>query len=697
MWEEDSVILGDNIKEWSQYFGGKLPTADIKYVIYKADITPLFDLQVKWKFKQFQLHPALDTNRLIQRLVAKPDSEFLQYILYAKTCEPFVTNRDYWDPDNSHKSDTDTLLILAKRGEHYYNSCHSSFLKLRYGYQVVRLLRYVEDWESSIASYDKLIAPLKVQSIIRYWALEQKAGALYKLDRHGEGAYWFSRVFSECPSRRSIAYASFSITSDSVWKDCMDRCKTTKEKTALFFLRGINPRNSVIDEMKSIYSLDPGSEFLPVLLSREINRLENEGFPSDPMGSYWGRYTNSPDTLTIHILRQFIDMCVFQKKVIPTDMWKLASSYLQYLDGDDITAKRTLLNLKASSRTKNILQAIPCFEAYYDVAHLKELDDTSENNLYTRVLSTKHDKLQEYTISKFQQLYTDQDDTIKAFLCSHGLSDLKKMLNPAMTDQVIQWSKKENPTSFDQFLLINRLYSRDGYYYEGGAQGQNGLLEVKGTIILGQNKLDKALEVFKLIPENEQWRSSADPFSSRIKDCRDCDFSDKAQKTYSHLFLVQSIIENENRIKTDPKHAAMYHQLLGNVYYNLTHFGNASEGLTFTHNCDRWFHDDAIVYKKTGKINFDVDCSLARKHYVEAMKLAESSGNLEQAAECCFMAAKCEQNEYYVTVISDDENKTTKKTYYRTLFKQMKERYSKTQFYGKAIHECKYFNYFVSR
>jgi hypothetical protein len=308
--------------------------------------------------------------------------------------------------------------------------------------------------------------------------------------------------------------------------------------------------------------------------------------------------------------------------------------------------------------------------------------------------------LRAYTILKYKQLYKERNDTIKEFLCSNGLSELKNRLDLALTQKIIDWSNKQYPTSFDKYLLDNRLKDNGYYRYDyniEGANGKNGLLEVKGTILLGQHKLKDALEIYKLIPEDEQWRSAADPFTSRISDCRDCDFRDRSQKKYTHKALVQAILDYEQKLKTDPGHAMEYHRLLGNVYYNLTHFGNATEGLRFYHDCDRFFNWDAEKYKKTGIINFDVDCSRAKEHYLQAMSLAEANGNIELAAECCFMAAKCEQNEYYVTIVNDDEKYTTKNKLYKNYFKLMKERFAKTQFYARAIKECMYFNNFASR
>jgi hypothetical protein len=82
------------------------------------------------------------------------------------------------------------------------------------------------------------------------------------------------------------------------------------------------------------------------------------------------------------------------------------------------------------------------------------------------------------------------------------------------------------------------------------------------------------------------------------------------------------------------------------------------------------------------------------------------SNDKEFIAKCAFMAAKCEQNRFYLDkgyLIDDNEyhgnceqNPEIKKENYRTYFKVLKDKYSKTKFYQQALKECKYFNYFVT-
>jgi hypothetical protein len=702
-WNQDSAMVADNIREWKSYFGDNIPETDIKSVIYEADAKTLVDIQVKSKFKQTQIHPSFVYNKLVQKLIEKPDEEFINYLIFIKTCEKFVDFYDYWDGENEKAEKSKARISLAKQGEQQYRSCKSPFIKLRYGYQVVRLYHYAKDYLSCVEDYDKMVEPLKSESMVRYWALEQKAGALYKLGREGEGAFLFSKIFIECPNRKITCLQSFRIPSDTVWEDCVKYCSSQKEKATLYFLRGLNPRNSVIDEMKNIYSVDPGSDYINVLLSRCINTIESDLFHSDPMDDYYRQQKSKMDTSVIKYLCDFIDLCVAQKKVQKEDAWLLAYSYIRFLDNDELNARVALARLKRTVQLANIKEAIPRFEAYYNLASSKLIDDEMEDILFKDVEKVNYKKLQNYAIQQFYRHYLDKRDTIKAFLCVSGLNDLKMHLDMNLTDEVIKWLNKKKRTSFDQFLADTRFSHQDfaenlDYYYYPyydmqGASGLNGLLEIKGTIYLGQNNLKDAYNVLKPIPEEEQWQSRADPFSARIRDCRDCDFNISAD-TYSHLALVGKIIEYEQKIISDPKHAARYHYLLGNAYYNISYFGNSAEALTFSRNCDRSnFYQE---YRHLGKIPFDLDCSRAQAHYVEGMKLAEASKDYELAAECCFMAAKCEQNAYYVTVY-DDNKHTIKNTKFRTYFRLMREKFSNTGFYSNALRECKYFNYFVSK
>ncbi len=99
-----------------------------------------------------------------------------------------------------------------------------------------------------------------------------------------------------------------------------------------------------------------------------------------------------------------------------------------------------------------------------------------------------------------------------------------------------------------------------------------------------------------------------------------------------------------------------------------------------------------------------LDCSKAEDYYLKSMV---ASNDKEFKARCLFMAAKCEQNRFYIdkgvfqgTIdyypYDCEKNPQIKKENYRMYFKNLSDNYSKTEFYKQALKECKYFNYFVT-
>ena len=91
---------------------------------------------------------------------------------------------------------------------------------------------------------------------------------------------------------------------------------------------------------------------------------------------------------------------------------------------------------------------------------------------------------------------------------------------------------------------------------------------------------------------------------------------------------------------------------------------------------------NSYEYPRGNLENFSTDLAL---QYFQ--KVIELTDNQELAASAAFMAAKCEQNAYFVN--------GGERTY--TYFNMLRDQYADTQFYQKAIEECRYFNKYVSR
>lgn len=95
---------------------------------------------------------------------------------------------------------------LIEEGNERIKSASSTFLKLRYAYQVVRLAHYAGKYDDAIKYYDSYVAGIAGNSVIAQWALGHKAGALMETGKSTEANYLFSTLFDKCPSKRINFY-----------------------------------------------------------------------------------------------------------------------------------------------------------------------------------------------------------------------------------------------------------------------------------------------------------------------------------------------------------------------------------------------------------------------------------------------------------------------------------------------------------
>ncbi|NJO01760.1 MAG: hypothetical protein HC880_08785 [Bacteroidia bacterium] len=80
------------------------------------------------------------------------------------------------------------------------------------------------------------------------------------------------------------------------------------------------------------------------------------------------------------------------------------------------------------------------------------------------------------------------------------------------------------------------------------------------------------------------------------------------------------------------------------------------------------------------------------------MNAAIKKGNTELAAQSCYMAAKCEQKQYYLDPLTKSSWEGIMPSYtpeHRRYFSRLAQEFDQTQYYQKALAECKYFHEFV--
>ena len=98
---------------------------------------------------------------------------------------------------------------MAAKGQ-LFNKEQDKFLKLRLGYQIVRLLRYTEQYKGAIEFFNKNIENFFEINEIYYYTLDQIAGCYYNLNDFETASYLFLKVFDKSRDKKRSAFTSYT-------------------------------------------------------------------------------------------------------------------------------------------------------------------------------------------------------------------------------------------------------------------------------------------------------------------------------------------------------------------------------------------------------------------------------------------------------------------------------------------------------
>ncbi|HEO65152.1 MAG TPA: hypothetical protein ENI73_04695 [Spirochaetes bacterium] len=679
--KQDDKPQNDNLLEWESFFKNKTTLKDIGQVVYKLKVKDLQIVKTNME-KEAKLQFKFQGNSLLRYLFSKKKLEVIDYLLFAKECEPYVGTYGGWDEP---KIDKKAMKTLIKRGLKAYRKMKSPFIKLRYAYQITRLAHYAQDNQQTIKLYDQYAKPLKVKSIMRYWALNHKAGALRRMKLYAKAAYLFSRVYDLCPSRRISAYRSFLIQTDAQWKQALALCKNNGEKATLHTLRALNPENNALEEMKAVYRLDPTSRHLKDIATKQINGLEGEllGYQ---LKDFYPLGKKAP----IHVRKQLNDLIQFVNKVhgkqtgYGKTFWSITLAYLNYMGSNFDEASKLIKVLKGQYMSTKLMDRVDRIDLLIQLTQLTKVGKQAENILYRKVMSHQivsvfyRNSMEWFFLNVFEKLYEKQGEPGKAFFCNNTFYGLLVSPKIEVVNDLLKIADKPNKTAFEKDIL--GLIRED--------QKKQVLLEIKGTLKLADHKLKEAIRIFKQLPKSfrkdyKPFQIASDPFQVIFNDFR----YKPSGKTYTKLSLAERLFELEQKAKVSTRTGLGDYYLLGTAYYNMTYYGNA------------W---NAVDYYKSNYRSADdhddyVDYSRPLKYFNTVMK---STKDGELAAKACFMAAKCEQAQFYSSKYYrdyDSNNSKNQNKLFRKYFKELKTTYSDTKYYREVIKECGFFDHYVNK
>jgi hypothetical protein len=678
-----------NTEEWFDFFKNKADTIDIHNLLYYCRIGAIDSLNHFVKDKNYPCDERLKKNSVLK---TKKDIviPFLEYLYYAKSCEPYATYvYDGWskvDTTLDIKQHPDISSRLIAKGQELMRESKSDFIKQRYAFQIIRLYFLSDKREDCLNFYQQVLPGFSDNYSIKYRSMGYAAGALYKMKRYSEANYLYSVIYDHCEQLKISAYSSFHPLEEKDWQACLARGKNIREKNVIWQLMGIYA--DPFRAMQEIYKTEPASDLLDLMLTRAVNIEEERFLPL--RDSYEGEADTIYSFKTTKLNKELVDFIktvAIKGNAHKPYIWNLTAGYLSIIQGEYKMADEYIAKVKKEIKNDSlVLEQVRIFEIISSVEQEKRFDAAFENKMAEQLTwlhqlphykELRHESMCHWLTRRLSERYNSIGEIVKA-QCLNANSNNYFYEDEQHIRKMIAYMDKPDKTVFDTYILKEYDYAKADVF------------DLQGLRLLYQFKFKEAVAKFEECPGAGDATLMADPFVIHINDCHDCDFNALETKKYSKLTFAKKMLALENKLKNNPKNAAVAFEL-ANGYYNMTYFGNCR----ILYQCHIKYYQDDLdwTFENQGRSSWFscymvrsapmLNCKQAETYYKKAMELSIDN---EFKAKCCFMAAKAEQNTFYVS-----ETDTLSHNY----FKLLRDTYSKTNYYKEVIKECGYFATYV--
>lgn len=720
---EEHVTASDVLsEEWAAYCGASVTVSDAKEFVFDFPEQYIDSLLNATKNKKhFKKKDPLEVNSMSNYFLKHKDSEALVYIDYAKKVQPYVIgDASEWE---SISRDSVAMDSLIKNGQQLFAQAKKEFIKLKYGYQLVRLAHYSKRYDDAIKWYDEYVAVNKTQSILQTMSIALKAGALHRIGKEKEAALLFSKAFTSSQAKRISNYLCFTwCTNLGIDRaEYLSLCKTDEEKASMLILFALTGGSSnQLPALKEIYKLDPGNPVLEVLVVREIEKLEEtyltpilnskKGGSQTFLYSYVETDTSGTKKKDINDLADFLHTTAQKGNVSNPGLFEISAAYASlikedyeqaktYLDSaskmklngklkDQLELTKILLTVNSKDKIdaafeQQILPSIKWLEQKANADSLtKQAGDWDVDpwkdfyrNLLGEVIAKKYDSQGDYykeelAIGASETIYGNNHGNYSGsiiFLHNYLESmDVKKLYN------LLNATKR---TEYENYLVN---FSRVSI---------NDVTDFIGTAYLREYNYAEAIEWFK---KNDATSDQIDtnPFKDLLYD-QVLPTDGEIFSTTKLAFATEMQRLEKLSIK-DKKNEAKYFYKMALGIYNMTYYGSSWALVQY----DRSGSDNYTLEDKTNNIKLRSSTAFTKEYYgcYKAhdyfKKAMDASTDKNFKARCLFMMAKCFQK-----TVQDNNDAFTNSKYFPKLIKE----FGKTAAYKEIFNSCSYLRDFVKK
>ncbi|SHF47524.1 hypothetical protein [Pedobacter caeni] len=673
--------------EWNTYLKSNI---DLKSLLFKSDF-PQIDSVLRYFKGKIKVLPKGIPDVKSAEVNQKLMGNFLAYLQLAKLCEIFaVKNVNYWeesDQKNAMSIPTGVLNDLA-RG---FNAAPDQFIKQRIWFQIIRYYYFDSTGKSEqnatenkrrVVKFFDAFKNIFPKNITYYRAMGYVAGFYYRQKDFATANYLYSLAYNFSAEMKIPNNWSFHPQEESDWQQSLKMAKDKEEQITLWQMLGIN--SDAPRAIEQIYSLNPKSEKLDLLLSRLVNISES---------------TLRKDTAHRKSLRsntELLSKIALKNNTNKPFFWNLAAGYLNTMTGN-YTLSKAFYNKAKTQLPKNdklIVAQYKILDWILYLSQLKKIDARAENDMTGSInwladLKEGKDSIGNLRFKEavamstqtLSVLYLKQSDLVKANCFQSSTAFYADHQNIEALKALMIKPKK---TPFEVAMLRYYHLSMDDLEYH------------QALMLVYKDKINEAVVLMDKSGKNALFKLPGNPFISHIYDCHDCDFASPQKKKYTPLSFVKTMQAIKTEI-TVGKNVYNNAYLLANAFYNITYYGNA-----------RTFYENAIT---NAELTSTLDLPPAFRQTFTSGKLAEkyyllaraNAANAEQKAKCTYMASKCERNEVYNSWYRDQPEKLEWGTEgfgeipKGRYFAELKSEYHHTKYYQEILQECGYFKKYANK
>jgi hypothetical protein len=716
---EHNSRFNDDIKsDWNTYLKTKVDTATVshfligdntsrysydkdKATVYKEEIEKLHVFYKTKKQNQASLNWGKKINLKDDKVKA-----FIEFLYLAQKIETVSVGEDYWSYEPRVANTFDDFKMIQSI-ENVYNTISDPFLKNRYWFLTMKAYFYSSNKQKAIAFFNKTEAAVP-KNVLYYRALSYVAGINHQQGNYSTSNYLYAQVFDKCPEMRVVTAYSFRPENEADWNKSLAMAKNNKDKAALWAIHGYyKDEAQAIDK---IYQLDPKNEHLNYLLTRLVNQQEqgiNNSFEistNDDQPSKKQTVAENKEANKSKINAKAFDLVLKIAAAGNTEkpyLWNTALGYLQTLKGEFAKADENFTKAeKTMPKTELANNQLRLLRFVNNMSKIDKLSSKNEKTIL-KDLNWLYQELPKQNVGDFR--YENASSWSRMYL----MTLYKEQKNYVMaelfanTSAYSYWGAGNSFYDVEKNLLGMKAFlakpnkteiEKIGFsIYNLNLNNINNFQAIQATY---QNKIPEAIAFMQQTDTLQNAVFYGNPFNGNIKDCHDCDHAMPQKKKYSQIEFLTTINAMQDKL-TKNEDVYTNSLLLGNAFYNITHFGNG-----------RSFYEIGIVGYGSSPYSFRdamkkmiTNCSLPKMYYQKALEAATTK---EQKAKCVYMLAKCERNEYYNKKYNSVTNWwTADQDQINFLawsnFKILKKDYSDTKYYQDVIAECGYFNTYVNQ